>query len=97
MRNYRLSPLANEDILDIWTHISRDNVGAADELEADIIAACKKVTENPWLGHLRRDLTNESVLFYAVRGMYLVIHKPEKDPLDIVRVLHGSRDVTGLI
>jgi len=97
MNDYRLSPLANEDILEIWAYISRDNINAADELEAEIVSTCKKLAENPSLGHPRRDLTQEAVLFYPVRSTYLIIYKPETNPLEIARVLHGYRDVSELI
>lgn len=42
--------------------------------------------------HLRPDLTPEDVRFWSV-FKYLVIYRPGTKPLEIVRVLHGNRDV----
>jgi len=46
------------------------------------------------LGHKRPDLTDETVLFWPVRGQYLVIYQREAQPLKIVRILHGARDAS---
>ena len=51
---------------------------------------------NPDIGHLRRDLTLQDVRFWSVFS-YLVIYRPGTQPLEIVRVLHGKRDVRRLL
>jgi plasmid stabilization system protein ParE len=43
------------------------------------------------MGHFRSDLAKQSLRFWHVRS-YLIIHRREKDPIEIVRVLHGARD-----
>jgi len=58
--------------------------------------AFQKLAETPGLGHKREDLTSLPVLFWAVWS-YLVIYKPETKPLEVVRVLHGARDVEALL
>ncbi|MGA3170282.1 MAG: type II toxin-antitoxin system RelE/ParE family toxin [Chthoniobacteraceae bacterium] len=94
MKGYELSPEARDDLQEIWIYIAGDNLAAADELEADIYKACELLAENPRLGHKRPDLTDEPVLFWTVRGQYLVIYQQEAQPLSIVRVLHGARDAS---
>ena len=59
-------------------------------------AAFQKLAETPALGHKRDDLTSLPVLFWAVWS-YLVIYKPDTEPLEVVRVLHGARDVEALL
>ena len=93
MRGYEFSSEARDDLREIWTYIAADNPAAADRLEAAIYEACELLSERPRLGHKRPDLTDESVLFWPVRGQYLVIYRRETKPLKIVRIFHGARDV----
>jgi plasmid stabilization system protein ParE len=45
------------------------------------------------LGHRREDLTARAdVLFWPVYS-YLIIYRPGRRPIEILRVLHGKRDV----
>ena len=62
-------------------------------MEADIFDACQRLAQKPNLGHFRRDLTDKPVRFFAVRGTYLVVYDPDTLPLEVLRVLHGARDV----
>ena len=94
MKGYEFSPQARDDLQEIWAYIASDNPGAADKLEEDIYAACELLAKNPRIGHKRPDLTDESVLFWPVRGLYLVIYLAETEPLKIVRILHGARDAS---
>jgi len=66
MNGYELSPEAQNDLQEIWVHIAQDNPAAADKLEEDIYEACELLAKNPHLGHKRRDLTSEPVLFWPV-------------------------------
>jgi antitoxin ParD1/3/4/toxin ParE1/3/4 len=92
MKGYELSPEAVADLQEIWVYIASDNPAAADKLEADIYEACELLAKNPRLGHKRRDLTDEAVLFWTVRGHYLVIYQHAAQPLKVARILHAARD-----
>ena len=54
------------------------------------------LADRPGIGHLRADLSGDAFLFWPVLS-YLVIYRPGTDPLQIVRVLHGKRDVRRLL
>ena len=86
MKGYELSPEATDDLREIWIYIANDNPIAADKLEDDIYSACELLAKNPRLGHRRLDLTDELVLFWPVRGQYMVIYLPDTEPLKIVRI-----------
>jgi plasmid stabilization system protein ParE len=92
MRPYLLTPKAEDDIFEIWCFIALNNLDAADRLEAEVFDACQHVADKPDLGHYRRDLTTREVRFFSVRGTYLVVYNPSRKPLEIIRVLHGSRN-----
>ena len=57
----------------------------------DIFAAAERIAEQPGIGHTRDDLTDESVLFWSVYR-YLVVYRPTTRPLEVVRIIHGSRN-----
>ena len=48
------------------------------------------------MGHLREDLAREPLRFWPVYS-YLIIYRPDSRSLEIVRVLHGARDVKNLL
>jgi plasmid stabilization system protein ParE len=50
----------------------------------------------PGGGHWRKDLTDEPVKFFSVYS-YLIICRAETSPLQVVAILHGRRDVEGLL
>lgn len=56
---------------------------------AEIFAACQRLAQMPGMG-LREDLTDEPLRFWPVYS-YLIIYRPETQPLEIVRILHGAR------
>jgi antitoxin ParD1/3/4/toxin ParE1/3/4 len=92
MNGFRLSPEAARDIEEIWDYIARDDsVGAASRVRQEPLAACRRLAQNPRIGHWRQDLTDKPVLFWSVYS-YLIIYNPVTKPLEIVRVLHGAQD-----
>ena|SRR5579871_1215263 len=59
-------------------------------------SALKLLGSNPGIGHAREDLTDLSVRFWPVYS-YLIVYDPETKPVQIVRVLHGMRDVEEIL
>ncbi|MSU61052.1 MAG: type II toxin-antitoxin system RelE/ParE family toxin [Pedosphaera sp.] len=84
------------DLLEIWERIARDNLDAADRVEQEIEQVVSMLARNPELGHIRRDLTSKLVRFWPVYS-YLIIYDPATQPLEIVRILSGYRDVAALL
>ena len=62
----------------------------------DIRGALKLLGSEPGIGHVREDLTNRPVKFWPVYS-YLIVYDPETKPVQILRVLHGMRDVEDLL
>jgi len=50
-------------------------------------------------GRLRPDLTPRPLRFWAVRHYpnYLVVYDSETKPLQIIRILHGARDLPPIL
>ena len=97
MRRFRLAPQARQDVIEIWVYIARDNVEAAARVRQEIRDACRRLARHPYIGHSRDDLTTrKDVLFWPVYS-YLILYRPEAKPLEVLRVLHGKRDVAGIL
>jgi len=99
MASFRLTPAAIDDLDAIWLYIYNDNPSAADAVEAEIKSACALLAQKPLVGHTRRDLTKLPVRFWTLPKYpnYLIVYRPESRPLEIVRVLHGMRDLKRIL
>lgn len=91
-----LTVLAREDVLDIQRYLAAENVEASGRVGDALEAAFERLAGTPGLGHFREDLADRRHKFFLV-FRYLVIYRWESRPLEIVRVLHASRDVEGLL
>jgi plasmid stabilization system protein ParE len=96
MNGYILSPLAAQDLDDLWEFIARNNLEAADRLLEEIDAAIQRLVRLPLIGHFREDLADRSHRFWPVRD-FLIVYHPDTSPLEIVRILRGSRDIPSLL
>ena len=96
MKRFKLSPEAAADIRNIWEFIAEDNVKAARRVRIKIFDACKRIAEYPGIGHRREDLTGKPVLFWPVNS-YLIVYTTVRGSVEIVRVLHGALDVSGIL
>ena len=96
MADFFYSPEARRDLLAIWEFIAQSDLDAADRVEREIEQALVLLSNNPELGHVRRDLTSKPVRFWAIYS-YLIIYDPTARPLEVVRVLSGYRDIASLL
>ena len=82
---------ARQDLIDLWQYVARDDEVAADRLLDDIDRACRSLSQNPALGPARDDI--RPGLRYYVLGTYLILYRILDDGVEIVRVVHGRRDL----
>ena len=85
-----------EDIQNIDDRLVEDNKAAAERVSDAIEAAMARLAEHPMLGHVRADITNRPYRFWSVYS-YLIVYQPAPTPVQIIRVLHGARDITELL
>jgi antitoxin ParD1/3/4 len=99
MTDYRFTPEAEDDLFQIWCYIARDSVAAANRVESAIHDACFFLAREPQSGSPRRHVTTRPVHFWTVQRYpnYVFVYRPETQPLEIVRILHGMRDLKGLL
>lgn len=89
---YALSSYALNDLYEIWDYIRVDNPEAADRVEAELLEKCESLARMPGQGHRRIDYTRVPVLFFPVYS-YLIAYRLGTDPLQILAIIHGARDV----
>jgi plasmid stabilization system protein ParE len=92
MPAYELSPDALQDLQDIWDYVAFDSEDAADRLENEFFSTFEKLAVRPRIGHVRPDVSKRDVLFWPT-GSYLIVYRERPNALQVVAVLHGSRDV----
>jgi plasmid stabilization system protein ParE len=95
MSDFVLTPLAKADIFEIWSYIAEANEEAADRVERAIYDACAFVADGLMRGHFHHDLTTRPLRFWTLNRFpnYAIVYRPETDPLQIVAVLHGKRNI----
>jgi plasmid stabilization system protein ParE len=92
MARFRLTPAADRDIQAIWDYIARDSSDAADRVLMEPYDTLVWLTKYPQAGHTRHDISNRSFLFWTV-GNYQVIYRRSPEEIEILAVLHASRDI----
>jgi plasmid stabilization system protein ParE len=95
-RTYRLTERAEADVEAIADFIADDSVDAALKVVLALEDAFGLLASRPGIGHVRQDLTERPVKFWSVYS-YLVVYDPARDPLTIVAVLHGARNVAEIL
>jgi antitoxin ParD1/3/4/toxin ParE1/3/4 len=96
-RRYTLAPEAVRDLLEIWRYLKKEaGQETADRTESVIRSKFAYLANFAGAGHWRRDLTLAEVRFFPVYS-YLIVYRPETEPLEIVSILHASRDVAGIL
>ena len=96
MSQPHISEEAVADLDEIWLYIARGSVRAADRVLDEIYEAMIRLNKMPHIGHLREDLAREPLRFWPVRS-YLIIYRPDRRPIEIVRVISGYRDIGELL
>ena len=96
MTRFALTPAAKADLVELYDLIEQDDPRAASRVLARLRTAMRRLARTPGLGHLREDLADEALRFWPVYS-YLIVYRPETRPLQIIRVVHGARDVRRLL
>lgn len=86
---------AEEDLIDIWAYIARDNSAAADRLLDTLNEKSLALAQNPRMGMARNDIA-QGVRHFPV-GRYLILYRDLGDGVEVVRYVHGMRRLHGLV
>lgn len=94
-RKLRRTARAEEDLIEIWAYIARDNPKAADRLLDRLDRKSMTLAKTPYLGMARSDIA-EGVRHFPV-GNYLILYRVKDDGMEVVRYVHGKRRLRDLI
>jgi plasmid stabilization system protein ParE len=64
MRRFQFTPLATEDLDAIWWFIAEHSSDAAERVESEIVATCRRLAKRPLMGTKRLDITSRSLRFW---------------------------------
>lgn len=88
-------PEAESDLDEIWWYIAQDSPDNADRFLDRLQERFLALADFPKMGISRDDI--QAGLRSQPVGNYLIFYFPLADGIEIVRVLHGSRDVENLL
>lgn len=94
--SFRLTPEADSQLGEILEFIAEDNEEAAVRVRNALYEALDMLAKMPEIGHAREDLTERPLKFWSVYS-YLLVYDPATNPLNVVAILHGARDVATLL
>lgn len=91
---YTKAPSADIDLLEIWSYISQNSFDAADHFLDQLEQQFDLLASTPFMGRKRDELLPglRSVSYKN----YLIFYRTRNDDVEIIRVLHGARDLEKL-
>lgn len=91
-----VSRRAETDLREIWRYIASDNPTAADRVLLRIDAKLQILRQFPKIGALRNDIRRDMRML--VEGNYLLLYEYDsrKDEVDLIAVIDGRRELSGL-
>ena len=91
MKKYFLSTQAHADVEEIVSYIAEDNYEAAERTLEKFRSKFQRLAEFPMTGSPRPELGAE--LRSLAVGAYIIFYRPRVFGVEILRVLHGNRDL----
>jgi toxin ParE1/3/4 len=94
MSQFSLTDPARADLNAIWDYIAQDSISAADGVLSEIYDTLVRLSEMPGMGRRREELAPNLRSFPV--NSYIIYYQRIEDGIEVMRVLHGSRDVSRL-
>jgi len=91
---FRLSDLAQQDLKEIGDYIGQRNPTAAEQVLDELVEKLELLGRIPTIGG-RRDEVRAGLRFSVVRK-YVIYYRISGDDIDILRVIHGARDIDAI-
>lgn len=91
---YELTEQADQDLLEIAFYIALDSVEVADRFIDRIHDRLELLAQSPGMGRPRDELA-PSLRSFTV-GNYVIFYRLSRDGIEVIRVLHGARDIDSI-
>ena len=85
---------ADNDFFEIWASIAEDDSSAADRMADRLAEAGSTLAQWPYIGPTRDDY-RPGLRYFSVTP-YLLFYRIVSNGVEIVRIVHGARDLAGL-
>jgi toxin ParE1/3/4 len=89
-----ISPRASSDLIEIWSYIADDSVSNADAFVDNLYETMQLLASKPGSGRHREELAPGMQSFPF--GRYIIFYRAVSGAIEIVRVLHGARDIQSI-
>ena len=101
MGNVYKRPQVIRDLIDLATYIAFDNIDVSDKFLAAAEETFKQLAQTPKMSKLSK-FSNPNLVDVrqqAIKGFrnYLVFYRTRDADVEILRVLHGSRDLEAIL
>lgn len=94
MRIVKVAAAAEEDLKQIWAYVAQSNPEAASRLIKQITRKFTVLRDYPQMGREQHKLL-VNLRSFTVKG-YIIFYQPFESGIEILRVMHGSRDVESI-
>ncbi len=94
MRTVKVAAAAKEDLLEIWAYVAERNTEAASKLIKEINGKFAFLRDFPQMGR-EQDRLLVNLRSFVVKD-YFIFYQPFDDGIEILRVLHSSRDIENI-
>ena len=94
MARFKLTALARSDLREIRDFIAEDNPQAATRYMRILKEKCQRLADTPGLGVQREEYCG---LHRFPVGDYLIFYRPTAEGIEVIRILHGARDIQRIL
>ncbi len=94
MKRVKIGSLAREDLKHIWDYVAQHNRESANKLFKEFRSKFKMLDQHPNLGK-QQDQFLINLRSFPFKD-YVIFYQPLDDGIEILRVLHSSRDIKSL-
>jgi toxin ParE1/3/4 len=91
MNRFKISRQAGCDLEDMWVYLAQNDSLASDLLLAKVLDKFPMLAQFPAMGRSRKELSEE-LRSFPVKP-YIIFYKRMENHIEIVRILHQSRDI----
>jgi len=94
VKHFLLASQAQIDLDEIWLFIAEDNIDTADKFHDLLLSKFIALAGQPLMGRTRDEL-RPNVRGFPV-GNYIIFYRDTLEHIEIIRVLHGARDIENI-
>jgi toxin ParE1/3/4 len=91
--DFKLTLLARQDLWAIHDYIAANNPKTAKRYIVTLKETCQNLADTPGIGVSRQEYHG---LYKFPVGDYLIFYRTGQNGIEVIRILHGSRDVESI-